>query len=45
MGAGAQDLDAEERAARQIVDEAVEFAKNSPQPALASLYEGTFAEA
>jgi acetoin:2,6-dichlorophenolindophenol oxidoreductase subunit alpha len=44
MGAGAQDLDAEERAARQIVDEAVEFAKNSPQPALASLYEGTFAE-
>jgi TPP-dependent pyruvate/acetoin dehydrogenase alpha subunit len=45
MGAGAQDLDAEERAARQIVDEAVEFAKNSPLPALESLYEGTFAEA
>jgi acetoin:2,6-dichlorophenolindophenol oxidoreductase subunit alpha len=45
MGAEPQDLDAEERAARQIVDEAVEFAKNSPLPGLASLYEGTFAEA
>jgi TPP-dependent pyruvate/acetoin dehydrogenase alpha subunit len=45
MGAGAEDLDAEERAARLLVDEAVEFAKNSPQPGLESLYEGTFAEA
>jgi pyruvate dehydrogenase E1 component alpha subunit len=45
MGAAPQDLDGEERAARLIVDEAVEFAKNSPLPGLASLYEGTFAEA
>jgi TPP-dependent pyruvate/acetoin dehydrogenase alpha subunit len=45
MGLTGQDLDAEARAALQIVDEAVEFAKNSPQPGLASLYEGTFAEA
>jgi TPP-dependent pyruvate/acetoin dehydrogenase alpha subunit len=45
MGTRPQDLDAGEGAARQIVDEAVEFAKNSPLPGLASLYEGTFAEA
>jgi pyruvate dehydrogenase E1 component alpha subunit len=45
MGAAPEDLDAEEEAARQVVEEAVEFAKNSPLPGLTSLYEGTFAEA
>lgn len=45
MGAAPEDLDAEEKAARQVVEEAVEFAKNSPLPDLGSLYEGTFAEA
>ena len=45
MGAAPQDLAAEEQAARRIIDEAVEFAKNSPAPGPDSLYEGTFAEA
>jgi acetoin:2,6-dichlorophenolindophenol oxidoreductase subunit alpha len=44
LGASAGDLDAEERSAREIIDEAVEFAKSSPLPGPESLYEGTFAE-
>jgi pyruvate dehydrogenase E1 component alpha subunit len=45
MGANPQDLAAEEQAAREIVEEAVDYAKNSPLPGPDSLYEGTFAEA
>jgi pyruvate dehydrogenase E1 component alpha subunit len=44
LGASSGDLDAEERSAREIIDEAVEFAKSSPLPGPESLYEGTFAE-
>ena len=31
------------QSARQVIDEAVEFAKNSPLPGLETLYEGTYA--
>jgi TPP-dependent pyruvate/acetoin dehydrogenase alpha subunit len=44
LGASSGDLDAEERSAREIIDEAVEFAKSSPLPGPESLYEGTFTE-
>ena len=44
LGAKPEHLDAEERSAREIIDEAVEFAKSSPLPGPESLYEGTFAE-
>ena len=44
MGATDQILESEEKAARRIVEEAVEFAKNSPLPGLETLYEGTYAE-
>jgi pyruvate dehydrogenase E1 component alpha subunit len=43
MGATEQILEAEEKAARQIVEEAVEFAKSSPLPGLDTLHEGTYA--
>jgi pyruvate dehydrogenase E1 component alpha subunit len=43
MGATEQMLEAQEEDARQVIDEAVEFAKNSPMPGLETLYEGTYA--
>jgi TPP-dependent pyruvate/acetoin dehydrogenase alpha subunit len=43
MGAQPEQLEQEEREARRIIDEAVEFAKASPLPGSDSLYEGTFA--
>jgi pyruvate dehydrogenase E1 component alpha subunit len=43
MGATEQALEAEEKAACQVVEEAVEFAKSSPLPGLDTLYEGTYA--
>ena len=43
MGATEDALDAKEQSARQAIDEAVEFAKNSPAPGLETLYEGTYA--
>jgi acetoin:2,6-dichlorophenolindophenol oxidoreductase subunit alpha len=44
MGATEEILESEEKTARQIVEEAVEFAKSSPLPGLDTLYEGTYAE-
>ncbi len=43
MGATEDELDAQDQSARQVIDEAVEFAKNSPSPGLETLYEGTYA--
>ena len=43
MGATEEILEAQETAARQVIEEAVEFAKNSPMPGLDTLYEGTYA--
>ena len=43
MGATEEILEAQEAAARQVIEEAVEFAKNSPMPGLDTLYEGTYA--
>jgi TPP-dependent pyruvate/acetoin dehydrogenase alpha subunit len=43
MGATEEMLETEEKAARRIVEEAVEFAKSSPLPGLDTLYEGTYA--
>jgi TPP-dependent pyruvate/acetoin dehydrogenase alpha subunit len=43
MGATPSILEAEEKAARQTVEEAVAFAKNSPMPGLDTLYEGIYA--
>jgi len=43
MGATEEMLGAQEEDARQVIDEAVEFAKNSPMPGLETLYEGTYA--
>lgn len=43
MGATEQMLEAQEEDARRVIDEAVEFAKDSPMPGLETLYEGTYA--
>lgn len=43
MGATEEMLAEQEKTARQTIDEAVEFAKNSPMPGLDTLYEGTYA--
>lgn len=43
IGATEEILEAQEQAARQAIEEAVEFAKNSPMPGLDTLYEGTYA--
>jgi pyruvate dehydrogenase E1 component alpha subunit len=44
LGVSSEDLAAQEKAARTLIQEAVEFAVNSPSPAPESVLEGIFAE-